>query len=481
MYGRAESSIGDTVRILLIEPPKAVWDLMGDCVSPPLGLAWIAAVLEREPGVQVYLVDCNALELDWSELRCAIEDLRPDMVGATAMTPYFPAVLQAMQTAKQVAPRIVTVLGGQHVTFLPEATLQAHPEVDLIVRGEGERVIIDLVRALTADRDLATVRGIAFRRDGQVMLTPPAAPVDLNSLPLPAYHLLPMSTYRFECLGNPFAVMQASRGCPYRCTFCSEWPFWGNWRGRPAEAVVEEMAILSQRYGCQSIWFGDDCFNVDGDLIAAVCEGILQREIQINWFYQGRADLIVKHKDLLPLMRRAGNRMVQIGIEASTNEELVSLNKRLMVEHLHEAVELLKEHDILGQGVIIIGTPTDSARSIEHKLRFAKWLDLDFPVFTTYTPFPGSGAYEDAKARGWLEQSFSYAHYDMAHVLLPTEHLSRREVARWYWWCLSSYYMDPIKVVRGLFSHREWKRAVWRHMMAYNLKKRLQFWLSFDW
>jgi anaerobic magnesium-protoporphyrin IX monomethyl ester cyclase len=469
------------VRVLLIEPPKAVWDLMGDCVSPPLGLAWIAAVLEQENGVQVSLLDCNASGLDWSELRRAIEEQRPDLVGATAMTPYFPAVLRAMQIAKQVEPRIVTILGGQHVTFLAEETLQGHPEVDVIVRGEGERVIIDLTRALAAGRDLATVPGIAFRRDGQgegaeIVHTPAAPPVDLSTLPLPAYHLLPMSVYRFEWLGNPYGVMQASRGCPHRCTFCSEWPFWGNWRARPAEAVVEELALLSQRYGCQSVWFGDDCFNVDGDLIAAICEGILRREIQINWFYQGRADLVAKHKDLLPLMRRSGNRMTQIGIEASTDDELVTLDKRLTTEQVREAVELLKEHDIVGQGLIIIGTPTDSARSIQHKLRFAKWLDLDFPVFTLYTPFPGSGAYEDARARGWLERPFSYARFDMAHVLLPTEHLSRRQVGSWYWWCINSYYMDPIKMAKGLWSRREWNRAVWRHMIAYNLKKRLQFW-----
>jgi anaerobic magnesium-protoporphyrin IX monomethyl ester cyclase len=467
------------MRVLLIEPPKAVWDLMGDCISPPLGLAWIAAVLEREDGVQVSLLDCNASGLGWADLRQAIEEQRPDLVGATSMTPYFPAALRAMQIAKDVESRTVTVLGGQHVTFLAEETLRQHPEVDLVVRGEGERVVIELVRALAAGRDLATVPGIAFRRDGagqeaEVVQTPDAPLVDLSTLPLPAYHLLPMSVYRFEMLGNPFGVMQASRGCPHRCTFCSEWPFWGNWRPRPAEAVVEELALLSERYHCQSVWFGDDCFNMDGEFMAAICEGILQRGVEINWFYQGRADLVVQYKDLLPLMRRAGNRMTQIGIEASTDDELVSLNKRLSLEHVREAVQLLKQHDIVGQGLIIIGTPTDTRRSIQHKLRFAKWLDLDFPVFTLYTPFPGSEAYHDAQTRGWLKKPFDYGHFDMAHVLLPTEHLSRPEIRSWYWWCFTSYYSDPLKMARGLFSGGEWKRAVWRYMTAYNLKKRLQ-------
>jgi anaerobic magnesium-protoporphyrin IX monomethyl ester cyclase len=474
------------MRVMLIEPPKKVWDLMGDCVTPPLGLAWIAAVLEREEGVQVTVLDCNASEMGWRALRQAIEEQHPDLVGATAMTPYFPPVVRAMRIAKEVQPRTVTVLGGHHVTFLAEDALREHPEVDLVVCGEGERVVIDLVRALAAGRDLATVPGIAFRRNGlqaaapstmrdrgddvQIVRTPAAEPVDLSALPLPAYHLLPMSVYRFEFLGNPFAVMQASRGCPHRCTFCSEWPFWGSWRARPAEAVVEEISLLSERYHCESVWFGDDCFNMDGEFMAAICEGILQRGVEINWFYQGRADLVVKHKELLPLMRRAGNRMTQIGIESSTEDELADLKKRLSLERVREAVELLKQHDIVGQGLLIIGTPTDSARSIQHKLRFAKWLDLDFPIFTVYTPFPGSDAYRDAVARGWLDRSLSYAHFDMAHVLLPTEHLSLRQVSNLYLWCLNSYYRDPIKVLRGMFSGGDWKRAVWRHLFSYNLK-----------
>ena len=466
---------------LLIEPPKAVWDMMGDCVAPPLGLAWIAAVLERESDVQVDLVDCNASGLGWDDLRRIIQEQRPDLVGGTAMTPYFPALLRAMQIAKEADPSTVTVPGGQHVTFLPEETLRGYPEVDVIVRGEGERVIIDLTRALIDGADLATVPGIAFRRGGQdekveIVQTPDASPVDLGALPLPAYHLLPMAAYRFEWLGNPFGVMQASRGCPHRCTFCSEWPFWGSWRPRPTEAIVEEITLLSERYNCQSIWFGDDCFNVDGDRMAAMCEGILQRGIRINWFYQGRADLVVKHKDLLPLMRRAGNRMTQIGIEASTDDELADLNKRLSVGQVQEAVALLKANDIVGQGMIIIGTPTDSARSIQDKLRFAKWLDLDFPIFTLYTPFPGSEVYEDAVTRSWMKRPFKYDHFDMAHALLPTEHLSAREVNSLYWWCISSYYTDPVKLARGLWSRSEWNRAVWRHMTAYNLKKRLQSW-----
>ncbi|MDY7040178.1 MAG: radical SAM protein [Chloroflexota bacterium] len=471
--------VESVTKVLLLEPPKRVWDLMGDCVAPPLGLAHLAAVLEREPGVEVDILDANALGWSWLQMGEAIAEAQPDVVGTTALTPYFSTALKAMRLAKAVNPRVVTVLGGPHVTFTAEETMREYPQVDVVARGEGEALIGPLVRAIASGDSAALddVPGIAFRRNGDVVLNPLPPAVDMRALPLPAYHLLPMNVYHFEFLGT-FAVVQASRGCPHRCVFCAEWPFWGSgWRPRDPDSVVEEMEVLSRHYGRESVWFGDDCFNVDGEHMAAICEGILHRGLQVKWYYQGRADLLVRHKELLPLMRRSGNQMVQIGIEAATDDELRDLNKRLRVEQVKEAVALLRTHDIVCQGMLIIGAPGDSARSIQRRVRFAKSLDLDFPVFTLYTPFPGSEAFEQAQAKGQLEKHPDYTRFDMAHALVPTDHLSRREVGSWYWWSLTNYYLDPIKMVRGLFAGNEWKRQTWRLMTAYNLKKRVQSWI----
>jgi anaerobic magnesium-protoporphyrin IX monomethyl ester cyclase len=465
-------------KVLLIEPPKAVWDLMGDCVAPPLGLAQVAALLEREPGITVDIVDCNGSGLSWSQLERAIVEAQPDVVGATALTPYFPPAVRAMRLAKGVKPAVVTVLGGPHVTFCAGETLTQHPEVDFIVRGEGDYTLVNLVRCLEEGGDLALVQGIAFRRDGQVVQTSQPPPVDVKALPFPAYHLLPMHAYHFEMLVD-FATLLASRGCSHRCTFCSEWPFWGDgWRPRDPEAVVEEMELLHRRYGRRSLWFGDDCFNVDGDHMRVICEGILERGLEVAWFYQGRADLVIKHKDLLPLMRRAGNLMVQIGIESSTDEELQGFRKRLTTDQVKEAVDLLKQNDIVSQGLIIVGTPKETARSIEHKLRFAKWLDVDFPIFTAFTPFPGTAVYERARAEGLLEDPPDWAKYDMAHFLMLPERMSRKELLSWYHWCYWSYYLDPIKLARGLFARGRWKRHIWRHMTRFNFKKTIEAWLG---
>ncbi len=460
------------MKVLLVEPPKTTWELMGQCVSPPLGLAQLAAVLE-EAGIGVDIVDCNAQNLGWSQLAGVIGEQRPDVIGATAMTPFFYQALRVMEIAKGVDHSIVTVLGGPHVTFTPDETLLEHPEVDFIVRGEGERTLIQLVRCLEAKQDPCQVKGIALRQNDSIVLTLPQPPVDVNSLPSPAYHLLPMQNYHFTLLGK-FATLLSSRGCPHKCTFCSEWRFWGAcWRPREPKRVVDEMELLNKRYGRESFWFGDDCFNVSAEHIQGICKEIVARRLDVSWFYQGRADFLIKHKELLPLMRRAGNLMVQIGVESSTNQELANFKKHLTRGQVEEAVDLLKKHDIVAQGLLIVGTRQDNADSIAHKLRYMKWLDLDFPIFTMCTPFPGSDIYNEAKAKGWLETR-DYSLYDMGHAIMPTEHLTRSQLTSLYYGCFSSYYTDPVKLAKGLLSRNSWKRKIWRHMVKYTLKQLLR-------
>jgi anaerobic magnesium-protoporphyrin IX monomethyl ester cyclase len=377
------------MRVLLFEPPKIPWEMMGDVVAPPLGLAQLAGCLEQAK-IPVEILDANALGIGWKGLAAAIARANPSLIGITVFTPFVPVVARAVDVARQAAPQAAIVLGGPHVTFTAEETLQTMPQVDVVARGEGDQIIVDLARALDAGNGLEGVPGITYRRDGQIVENPTAPPLDLAKLPIPAFHLMPMEHYHFASLGGPFATVVASRGCPFQCTFCSEWPFWrGGWRPHDPEMVVEQLDVLVNRYSRRNIWFGDDCFNVNRDHVTAICEGILRRGIDVNWYYQGRADLLVKHKDLLPLARQAGNRMVQIGIEASNDEQRGELNKQLATDAVKEAVRLLREHDIVCQGMMIVGLPSDSPRTIEQKVHLVNDLDVDFPVFVIYTLFPG--------------------------------------------------------------------------------------------
>jgi len=455
------------MRVLLVEPPKIPWEMMGDVSAPPLGLAQLAACLENAQ-IPVEILDANALGIGWKGLEAAIVQAGPDLIGLTVYTPHVPEVSRAVRVARRAMPHAVIALGGPHVTFTAEETLATMPGVDVVARGEGDRIIVDLARALAAGDGLEGVPGVSFRRDGKVIDNPAPEPVDVTTLPMPAFHLLPMDRYHWRAFGGTFATLLTSRGCPFRCTFCSEWPFWrGGWRPHDPEMVVDQLDLLVNRYGRNNIWFGDDCFNVDRDHIAAICEGILRRGIQVNWYYQGRADMLVKHKDLLPLTRRAGNRMVQIGIEASNDDQRDDLNKRLRTETVKEAVDLLRRHDIVCQGMMIVGLPGDSPRTFEQKVRLVIELGIDFPVFVFYTLFPGTSTYDEALAQGKIDLPVDYARHDMAHVLLPTQHMTPRQVYNYAGWAFARVYLHPVRIAQNLFSRNEWRRQMWRRMLPY--------------
>jgi anaerobic magnesium-protoporphyrin IX monomethyl ester cyclase len=463
------------MRVLLVEPPKTPWLMMGDVVALPLGLAQLAGCLEQAQ-IAVEIMDANALGLSLQELGPAIARSEPDLIGMTVFTPWVPDVGRAVRVARQAAPGAVIALGGPHVTFTAAETLATMPEVDVVARGEGDQIIVDLARAVEAGAGFEGVPGVSFRRDGatgpatvgEVMETALSPPLDPRTLPLPAFHLMPMERYYFASLGGPFATIIASRGCPFHCTFCSEWPFWrGGWRPHDPEQVVEQLDVLVNRYGRKNVWFGDDCFNVNGDHMAAICEGIVRRGIDVNWYYQGRADLVVKHKELLPLMRRAGNRMVQLGIEASNDEQREKLNKQLRTETAEEAVRLLRQNDIVCQGMLIVGLPGDTPKIFDEKVRLVERLDVDFPVFLVYTLFPGAQDFDKAVDEGWIKLPANYAHHDMAHVLMPTEQMSPQQIWNYTRWAWTTVYLNPIRLVRNLFSRNAWRRQNWWGMLVY--------------
>ena len=465
------------MKVLLIEPRKVIWEMMRPCVPVPLGLAQLAAVLEEQK-IDVKIIDCTALNMGRQALAEAIRQEQPDIVGTTALTPFLHKAVEVAEVAKDVDRRIITVLGGPHATYLPEETLRENAPIDIVACGEGERIITDLVRCIERRGQLSQVKGIGFRSNGSVMLTEPQLLVDVNELPLPAYHLLPMQKYHFALMGR-FATVIASRGCPHHCTFCSEWRFWGGrWRQRDPRKIGDELELLVRRYKVESIWFGDDCFNVSAEMIRGICDEIKARNLSFGWFYQGRADLLVQHRDLLPLMRETGNRMVQIGIEAATDRELEEMKKNQSLDRVAEAVKLLRGHDIVAQGLMIVGTRNDSADSIIQKVRYMQRLDVDFPIFTMFTPFPGTDVYNEAKANNWLETE-DYSLYDMSNAIMPTKHLTRKQLMASYRWCYATYYTNIWKLIKGLLSRNDWKRKIWRHMLKFTLKQMVRTWTRF--
>jgi anaerobic magnesium-protoporphyrin IX monomethyl ester cyclase len=238
------------VKVLFVEPPKTIWFVMGEYLPPPYGIIQLAAYLEREvPDVDVEVVDCTAEGLDWRGLETRIRAAAPAVVASSALsTCNTYLVLRTLEVAKAVDPAILTVTGGQHFTATAQESLSTYPELDVIVRGEGEQTLVELVQCVRTAAAFTTVRGISYRAHGAIRHNPPRSLLaNLDDLPYPGYHLVAhlMGRYHFTAMMGPrapYALIEGSRGCRHRCTFCSQWCHWqGTWRSKTPTRVADEL------------------------------------------------------------------------------------------------------------------------------------------------------------------------------------------------------------------------------------------------
>ncbi|HDI07809.1 MAG TPA: radical SAM protein [Candidatus Bathyarchaeota archaeon] len=462
------------MRVLLVEPPKEVWFVMGEYLPPPFGLLELGAYLEKHvEDVEVTVLDCQAERVDWQGLEKRIAELEPDVVASSGFaTCNAYTAVRTLETAKKVNPNILTVTGGQHFTALAEESLREYPEIDVIVRGEGEVTFAELVKAFRNRKPFSEVAGISFRHKGKIYRNDDRAFIkDLDSLPFPAYHLVEhlARRYHFRMMAGSkrYAIIEGSRGCPHRCVFCSQWIHWrGEWRRKTAKRIADEIEFLFNEYGMEFFWLTDDNFGL-GKLAEELCDEIIRRDLgeRIMWFMQARCDDVAKNSKLLPKLRKAGNYWILLGVESPNKRALEAFKKGITPEDARKAVKLLKQNDIFAQTTLIIGERSDSHKSISQLRTFVNDLDPDLAIFMILTPFPGTILYKEALKNGWIED-FNWANYDMVHAVMPTEHLSREEVQEELYKCYRSFYGSLPRRLKGLFSKNKLKRKTYRYLAS---------------
>jgi anaerobic magnesium-protoporphyrin IX monomethyl ester cyclase len=460
---------------------------MGDYVPPPFGILVLASYLEAAGSeVEIEVIDCQAEHLDWRSLEHRISSSHPDVVAPSGLgTCNALAVLDTAKLAKKVDSLITTVVGGQHFTALADESLRAYPDVDVVVRGEGEQTLVDLVGALEHKQPLASVNGLSFRHDGEVVHTADRPLLsDLNSLPFPGYHFVEdyMQTYYFTLMtgkDTPFAIVEGSRGCPHNCTYCSQWCFWRqSHRAKSPERLADEFEHLHHRYGSRFIWLTDDNCGL-GPRMSALCDQLQERGLtdEVTWFIQARCDDIVRNKRLLPKMRQAGNIWMLVGFESPNPATLQSFRRRgVSRTQAKEAVDLLQEHEILCQGTFIIGARDDSHESIRQLRDYVDWLSPDLATFMALTPFPGTELYNIATRNGWIEDA-NWNNYDMIHATMSTAYLTREEVQQELIDCYRDFFGSWNRRYTGLFSTNAIMRRTYRYLarraILVNLRKLL--------
>jgi len=395
----------------------------------PFYLAYAAAVLERE-GHQVLLVDAIAEGITEEEFLARAADFRPDAIILETSTPTIAVDLASAKSLKQRTNARI-ILCGPHVTVEGARILRENKFVDFAAVGEYEFVVRDLVTALASGADASTLKGVLLRKEGVVVDTGRAEPVDINQLPWPARHFLPMLNYRDGNAGLPQPSLQlhASRGCPFRCDFCL-WPQvmynGGKYRVRDPKDVVDEIEFCLKTWGFQSFYFDDDTFDIGRDRIVRLCDEIKARNIRVPWEAMCRADTC--DYAMLKAMKDAGLYCLKFGVESGNQETLKRIRKNLDLGKVRQTMRECRELGIKTHLTFTFGLTGETIEDVKKTIDFAIELDPDSVQFSLTTPFPGTDFYKNLDARG-LIISTDWSKYDgNATAVFRAENLSPKQL-----------------------------------------------------
>lgn len=445
------------MRVLLINPDQGMaldseaGDLpeTGSGPYPPLGLLYIQAALEAA-GHPAEILDSNVDGLD-SGLRARQRQEAPGLIGVTAVTPNLVGVVQAVGRARASFPDARVVVGGPHTDIFPAQTAQLDG-VDYVLSGEAEQTVVQLAAALDAGEHDPRIRGLYTRdRQPEPDNAFPELVKDLDSLAAPDRGRLQVRHYRG--VGGQdvlFATMMTSRGCPYRCTFCST-PR-GRYRSRSVEAIVEEMERCA-RLGVQHIYFVDDTFPVKGRRLGRLCEEIERRPHLPEWSCRTAAAGLTA--DNLQLMKRAGCERIQIGVETCTDEGLELLGKYATIAQVRETFGACKKAGVPSMAYFMLGLPNERRPDdVRRLMRFAKKLNPSYAMFNVLTLYPGTRLLAEAEDRGLVQPGVweQFARRPDPSFVQPIwdEHFSREQLAELQAEAYRSFYLRPSVVLREL-------------------------------
>jgi len=444
-------------KVLLINPPwvigenKNLWKGVASC-WPSLGLGYIASVLE-EAGHEVYYLDCSAEHYtvgDTAEvLKKRYQNL--DFICLTATTPLIKNAWKIAEEAKRIFNSVKIILGGVHPSVMPDESM-ANPAVDFVAVDEGEETI----RELAAGRPVSEIKGLCYKESGQIIKNPPRPLIqDLDKIPPPAYHLMPMDKY-YPAVGSykrlPAMMLFATRGCPGRCTLCYR-TIRGVVRKRSPRNIINEIKILQRDYGIREVAFYYDTFTLFKDVVKEFCEIILREKINITWSCFTRVDHI--NEELLKIMKRAGCHLILFGVESGDEQILKNINKRISLNQVSEVVKICRKTGIETRASFMFGNQGETEETIRKTIDFAIKLNPDEAQFNITSPYPGTEIFSWAKERGYI-RSYDWDDYSMSNVVMELPNLNRRKLQYYYELAHRRFYFRPKIILRRLLKIKSW-------------------------
>lgn len=448
------------MKILLITPPQSGEERYNSLAGsgtylPPLGLAYLAAILEEDRH-QVQILDGSVLPLAPEDIKKELRSFNPELVGLSVITPTAYRAFELCAVIKQMNPATVTVLGGPHPSALPRETLQ-HADVDIVVVGEGENTIRELARLLEQGSDVSSCAGIGHKKEGKLLFTTPRERItDLDGLPLPARHLLPMERYRPSVLHYkrmPALSIMCSRGCPYRCTFCScAKVFRGKVTWRSPENIIEEIRLLIARYGAREVLIWDDNFGLSRPWVMRFCE--LLKPLNVIWSAWMRVDRV--DREILNSMADSGCWHISYGVESGNQRVLDTIKKGFTLEQVKAAFRMTHDAGMEARGTFMLGLPNDTWESMMQTIDLAIEIDADYAQFQFLTPYPGTELWEMSPMYGTLDTPDLSKYTIWFPVFIP-HGLTKEKLVQAHRLAHRKFYFRPRYIFKKLLQLRTWE------------------------
>jgi anaerobic magnesium-protoporphyrin IX monomethyl ester cyclase len=369
---------------------------------PPIGLMYVAAALEKA-GFKVQMLDNYLMKKSTEEIKQLITQVNPEIVGITCGSATYPRCVETSKAIKQVKPDCKIVVGGWHASYMPDSLL-ANSEIDYVVMGEGERAISELAAAITNgnEKAAASITGVAVKRNGENIKNPPKYIENMDEIPYPARHLLPLELYdrTIEYLdAKPADVMSISRGCVFNCGFCETRKLWGNiCRGFSPKRVIGEIEDLQSRYGTKGIYFINDNFTLRKKETAELCNLMIENKLDLEWVCDTRVDLV--NDELLSLMSKAGCKTIWFGVESASTKILQRIGRNTTPQEVETAFKLCRKNGVKTACSFMLGLPDETLKDMEDSLKFAKKLNPDWCQFNTFIAYPDSRLYNELLEKG---------------------------------------------------------------------------------
>ena len=412
------------MKVVLINPPaKKVQEVRYDTPKfPHLGLGYLAGYL-RGKNIECKPIDAKFEGLDIEQIIGRVAKEKPRIVGLTAMTHEVSQAAFVAHEVKKIFPDVLVFLGGVHATALPEETLKKYPQFDLLVTCEGELTLYDICEKVRAKEDLSEVQGIAYKKDGSVVVNKRREFImNLDELPFPAWDLFPRA--------EEYLVI-TSRGCPFNCNFCMR-PNGQMVRKRSAENVIKELEWIKMKFNPESIVFCDEVLTIDKERANKIFDTMIERKLDLKWHAQTHVKMV--DLELLKKMKKSGCYLLGVGIESGNEEIINNIGKSATKEDIRNAIKLIKEAEIPVEGYFILGHPNETKETIKETINFATELNVDLPVFGIMVPYPGTKIGDMAKKGegGYKLKSDNWDDYNkqLGDALEFTQ-ISRKELEMW--------------------------------------------------